>query len=180
MPKWKDVAVKTSEVCSTHQWMHSIYSTPFLSEARRVCSMAVPISMHLARLVFPSSSYAARGFNEPLMTDKQSRRGGTSYVISLLGLLCHCLFPKERLPHGFWYYRLISAAIALPIRNSSATFSSFLPALLSGPIPSPRLAREAMIARRWRHQHPRARMSSGNQFATRCGLEALQALAQLV
>lgn len=101
MPKWKDVAVKTSEVCSTHQWMHSIYSTPFLSEARRVCSMAVPISMHLARLVFPSSSYAARGFNEPLMTDKQSRRGGTSYVISLLGLLCHCLFPKERLPHGF-------------------------------------------------------------------------------
>lgn len=63
--------------------------------------MGVPISMHLARLVFPSSSYAARGFNEPLMTDKQSRRGGTSYVISLLGLLCHCLFPKERLPHGF-------------------------------------------------------------------------------
>lgn len=43
----------------------------------------------------------ARGFNEPLMTDKQSRRGSTSYVISLLGLLCHCLFPKERLPHGF-------------------------------------------------------------------------------
>lgn len=78
MPKWKDVAVKTSEFCSTHQWMHSIYSTPFLSEARRVCSMAVPISMHLARLVFPSSSCAARGFNEPLMTDKQSRRGGTS------------------------------------------------------------------------------------------------------
>lgn len=52
--------------------------------------------------------------------------------------------------------------------------------LHSGRSLSPRAAREAMTARRCRQQHPRARMSSGDLFTIRCGLEAPQALALLV